>query len=235
LNSGSLGRDVGTNSDQSGHLYAAEVEELYRGHEVAIHTVSHPHLPKLDTAQIAREVLEDRCALEDLVGYPVRGMAYPFGSYDARVIETLRALGVVYSRTCENQARPFPPAEPLAWASTMHQYGGEAGDTVPERFQKMLDNPHASNVFFVWGHGFEFANNDDWDGLERLFKPLAGHDEAWYCTNIELFDYEAARNRVVVAANRGSVYNPNGIAVTVSVDGKLLDVPPGATIALKAG
>jgi len=34
----------------------------------------------------------------------------------------------------------------------------------------------------------------------------------------------------VVAANRGSVYNPSGIPVTIEVDGRRQDVPPGATL-----
>lgn len=234
LNSGGLQRTGKPCPASGGHLDASEVAEVFRGHEVAVHTVTHPHLPALDAAQIAREVLEDRVALEELVGYPVRGMAYPFGTYDARVIEVLRQLGIVYSRTCENNPRPFPVDEPLAWPSTMHQYAGEEGDRVPDRFRKVLNNPNYSGVFFVWGHTYEFANANDWDALERLFLPLAGHDEVWYCTNIELFDYEEARQRLVIAANRGSVYNPSALTVTLRVDGNLVDVPPGATISLRS-
>ena len=107
LNSGALDRD----SDGNGHVRSREVASLYAGHEVAIHTVTHPHLPKLDGSQIAAEVLEDRKRLEELVGYPVRGMAYPFGTYDARVIEVLRGLGVAYCRTVENREGVWPAAE----------------------------------------------------------------------------------------------------------------------------
>ena len=54
----------------------------------------------------------------------------------------------------------------------------------------------------------------------------------WYCTNIELFDYEEARKRVQIAANRGTVFNPSALTVTLSVDGKLVDVPPGVLVKL---
>jgi hypothetical protein len=96
----------------------------------------------------------------------------------------------------------------------------------------MLANPHESRVFFVWGHTYEFNDRNDWDALERLFLPLAGHDEVWYCTNIELFDYEAARMRMAIAANRGSAFNPSAVPVTLRVDGALVEVPAGATISL---
>ncbi|MFA6288523.1 MAG: polysaccharide deacetylase family protein [Opitutaceae bacterium] len=232
LNSGTLQR-TGKPAVESGnrtHLDASEVAELYRGHEVAIHTVTHPWLDRLDASQIATEVLKDRKALEDLVGYPVRGMAYPFGNYNPQVIEVLRALGIVYSRTCENSANCFPAAEPLAWASTAHQYA--ANPTVPERFAALHGNPRSSGVFYIWGHAYEFHDKDDWAGIERIFKPLSGHADVWYCTNIELFDYEAARQRIQIAANRATAFNPSALTVTLNVAGRLVDVPPGQLVRL---
>lgn len=234
LNSAKLQRTgkpaVESTTSNRTYLDASEIAELYRGHEVAIHTVTHPWLDRLDASQIATEVLEDRKALEDLVGYPVRGMAYPFGAYDARVIEVLRGLGIVYSRTCENAANCFPAAEPLAWASTAHQYA--SGPTVPERFAALHGNARYSGVFYIWGHAFEFFDKNDWEGIERIYKPLSGHADVWYCTNIELFDYEEARRRVRIAANRRTAFNPSALTVTLNVDGKCVDVPPGKLVTL---
>ena len=234
LNSGKLQRTgkpaVEVPGSKRTNLDASEIAELYRGHEVAIHTVTHPWLDRLDASQIATEVLEDRKALEDLTGYPVRGMAYPFGNYNAEVIATLRGLGVVYSRTCENAANCFPPAEPLAWASTAHQYA--ANPSVPERFAALHANARYSGVFYIWGHTFEFFDKNDWEGIERIFKPLSGHADVWYCTNIELFDFEEARSRMQIAANRATAFNPSALTVTLNVDGRLVDVPPGTLVRL---
>ena len=232
LNSGTLQR-TGKPAVESGnrtHLDVSEVADLYRGHEVAIHTVTHPWLDRLDASQIATEVLEDRKALEDIVGYPVRGMAYPYGNYNPQVIEVLRALGIVYCRTCENAVSCFPPAEPLAWASTAHQYA--TSPSVPERFAALLANTRYSGVFYIWGHAFEFHDKNDWAGLERIYKPLSGHADVWYCTNIELFDYEEARRRIQIAANRATAFNPSALTVTLSVAGRLVDVPPGQLVRL---
>lgn len=230
LNSGKLQRRGVPAPDGRAYLDASEVAAVFAGHEVAIHTVTHPHLTWLDASQIVREVIDDRHALEDLVGYPVRGMAYPFGSHNRKVADLLRGLGIVYCRTCENAEACFPPADPLAWPSTAHQFA--EGPSVPERFAQRHDNPRHSGVFFVWGHGFEFENRNDWDALERIYRPLSGHDDVWYCTNIALFDYEEARSRVVIGANRATAYNPSALPVTLSVDGRLVDVPGGHTICL---
>jgi len=54
----------------------------------------------------------------------------------------------------------------------------------------------------------------------------------WYCTNIELFDYEEARRRLVVAANRATAFNPSSLAITLNVDGALVTAPPGVTVNL---
>lgn len=219
-------------ADSTGNIDVCEVASLYAGHEVAVHGLTHPWLARLDQTQIAHEILEDRKALEDLVGYPVRGMAYPFGNYDDRVIAVLRQCGIVYSRTVENRDPCFPPAEPLAWPATMHMYNSQP-TPLPQRFEEWYTRGwSAGQVFFVWGHSYEFADRKDWDSLPKLFAPMAGKSDAWYCTNIELFDYEAARKRVVIAANRRSAHNPSGVTVTLSVDGKLVDVAGGKTVGL---
>jgi len=232
LNSASLGRTGSPTPEGAarGHLDACEIADLYRGHEVAVHGLTHPWLDRLDRVQVAREVLEDRIALEDLVGYPVRGMAYPFGAYSRAVIEVLREVGIVYSRTCENAECCFPTVEPLAWPTTAHQFA--TNPSVLERFARRYDNPRYTGVFAVWGHGFEFHDRNDWEALERIFKPLSGKSDIWYCTNIELFDYEEARRRMVIAANRATAFNPSGIAVTLNVDGAPVDVPAGGLVRL---
>lgn len=225
LNSGLLGRSGTPPAIESGgYLDAVEIAGLFAGHEVAVHTVSHPWLERLDGAQIAREVLDDRAALETLVGYPVRGMAYPFGTYNQQVITLLRELGIVYSRTTGNGVTSFPPAEPLTWATTMH---ARATDPLPlpTRWEAFYGNPRAHGVFYSWGHSYEFAK--DPEALEPLFAPLAGKPDVWYATNIELFDYEAARQRLVLAADRCSAFNPSALSVTISLDGTLRDLPPG--------
>ena len=94
LNSGRLGME--------GVVQASELKDLYAGHEVSAHTVNHPGLPDLSADAIRAEVLEDRRNLEKLVGYPVRGMSYPFGPYNQKVIDAIHPLGIEYARTIQD-------------------------------------------------------------------------------------------------------------------------------------
>ena len=115
LNSGAL--------DTPGYLTKAEVPSLFQHHEVAAHSVSHPCLDDLDALQMWTELFNDKCALEDILGAPVRGLAYPYGSYSPRVIEAIRAMGFAYARTCDNKRE----AVSLARAARV------ANDLLPKR------------------------------------------------------------------------------------------------------
>ena len=225
LNSSFLTRNGHPLPDESGgYLDACEVSELYAGHEVAIHSLTHPCLDRLDVTQIVAEVLDDRRNLEELAGYPVRGMAYPYGTYNSQVIAVLRTLGIVYSRTVEHGVTNFPPPEPLALPTTMHILHQQP-TSLPERWEAFYQNQWTHGLFYIWGHSYEFAQ--DRSALQRLLAPLAGKPDVWYCTNIELFDYDEARRRLVLAANKKTVYNPSAIPVTVMIDGVPREVAPG--------
>jgi peptidoglycan/xylan/chitin deacetylase (PgdA/CDA1 family) len=64
-----------------------------RGLEIASHTVSHPHLPRLDDAGLRLELEESKARIEDELGRPCRFLAYPFGDCDDRVRAAARAAG----------------------------------------------------------------------------------------------------------------------------------------------
>ena len=67
-----------------------DVKSVYEGHEVAVHSLTHPTLTELSEEEIIREVDQDRINLEKLVGYDIVGMAYPNGPNDDRVAEILK-------------------------------------------------------------------------------------------------------------------------------------------------
>ena len=62
-------------------------------HAIASHTVSHPNLVQLPDARLAAEMRDSRARLERELGHPVTALAYPFGSYDARVAKAAEAAG----------------------------------------------------------------------------------------------------------------------------------------------
>ena len=63
------------------------------GWEIGSHTCSHPHLTEVDDLQLAGELEVSRRECEEEIQGPVRYLAYPFGSYDARVTAKVAAAG----------------------------------------------------------------------------------------------------------------------------------------------
>ena len=114
LNSGLLGKPgiLWREEQHISHykIHPDDVKSVYEGHEVAVHTLTHPCLPDKDEEFIIRQVEDDRIALSELVGYEVVGMAYPCGPNDDRCASIIREhTGVKYARTVTDTDSFAPP------------------------------------------------------------------------------------------------------------------------------
>ena len=73
--------------------WAALRAAAFGGVEIGSHTVSHPHLPELSDAEVARELRDSKVELEDELGSACRYLAYPYGEEDDRVRAAARRAG----------------------------------------------------------------------------------------------------------------------------------------------
>jgi len=64
-----------------------------RGHDVESHTVSHPFLTQQSDANLSYQLNQSRSTLQSILGTPVNFIAYPYGDYDARVMNATAAAG----------------------------------------------------------------------------------------------------------------------------------------------
>ena len=235
------------NSDMlndDGKVSRAEVAELYAGHEVSAHTVNHPGLANCSHDEIVREVVDDRKALESLVGYPVRGMSYPFGSYNDDVIASLKQTGIEYARTVESSHQFTIPDDFLAWHPTIHNFGEAeyAGMTAHQsaeeyqRFdvltQQFLETDDIA-LYYVWGHSWEFDGGDNrWQRIEDFFKAVANRDDVHYTTQIALVDYIHAYRQLRFSVDQSLVTNLSAVSVFVRYDNSSIELKPGACVQL---
>ncbi len=63
------------------------------GHEIEAHSLTHPDLPQLSDGQLYNEVAGSKKTLESRLGVPIHFFAYPYGSYNGRVIDAVAAAG----------------------------------------------------------------------------------------------------------------------------------------------
>lgn len=209
-----------------------EAKELYvgSGHEVAAHTLMHTSLAQLKNDEVINEVIEDRKILEREFQTPVRGMAYPFGSYNDDVIEILKKCGISYARTTKSTEKFIFPEDWLAFHPTCrHQNPNLMG--LAEQFVNNQCRREGENwLFTVMGHSFEFDHNDNWHVIEDFAKYVGGKEEIWYATNIEIYDYVKAYENLQTSVDKRIVHNPSVIDVWVCINGQTYVVKGGDTL-----
>ena len=207
------------------HIPLSEIKDVYEGHEVACHTFTHPTIARCPREQIAQQVLEDRRVLEKILGRTVRGMAYPNGSFDDKVVDVFKSCGIVHARTV-NQTLSFDmPSDFLRWNPTCRH-----GDSNLERLTKAFSEFHKTQylqMFYVWGHSYEFDRDNNWEIMEKFAKDIGRHEDIWYATNIDIVDYMDASDRIQVSVDGTFAYNPSAIPVWIEVDKKAVELLPG--------
>ncbi len=195
------------------------------GMEVAVHGLNHPFLEQLSPENCAYEVLKDRENLESQFDCLVRGLAYPYGTYDKNVKDCLRCCGIAYARTVQSTYRFDLPTEWLEWHPTCHH----ADPRLMELTRLFLDKIILNKpwVFYLWGHSYEFDKAENWEVIQAFAQRVGGREDIWYATNMELYDYSQAFRSLRFSADGKRVYNPTAWTLWVESDRQMVCLKPG--------
>ena len=166
-----------------------DVKYVYEGHEVAVHTLTHPFLPKREKDEIIYQVEQDRKNLEELVGYDIVGMAYPCGGQnnDDRVAQ------IIKENTKMQYCRTITTTGNFDLQTNLHRFNATEFhlnfDRLMELGKQFIEmKPDKPQLFYIWGHSFEMDyNSRNWVRLEEFFEMISGHDDIFYGTNREVF------------------------------------------------
>lgn len=208
---------------------AADIATVYAGHEVSCHGLTHPSMHKIPLDQIAIEIVQDRRILEDLVGYPIRGMSYPNGSYDQRVVALLPSLGIEYARTVHAHGRFTLPENFLTWPATCH-HNMRLLELTDEFLALGADAP--ASLLYLWGHAYEFDADNNWDLIEEFSRRVGRNNSVWYATNIEIVDYLTAVRALRFSADQTMAFNPSSQPVWILSAGTKVKIDVGQTVRL---
>lgn len=167
-----------------------DLKHIYDGHEVAVHTLTHPNLVRIeDDNEVLRQIEQDRINLSHLAGYEVEGMAYPCGGVncDDRVADIIKKNTVIkYARTITTTKSFEPYPDLYQYKGTLYHNGEwDRLFELGEEFLKLeTDTP---KVFYIWGHSYEFdIYPERWEQFDEFCKMMSGKQDIFYGTNKEV-------------------------------------------------
>lgn len=170
-------------------IHPEDVKYVYEGHEVAVHTLTHPNLTTLNEKEIIRQVEQDRLNLCELVGYEVEGMAYPCGGVNNNdeVAEIIKNdTGICYCRTITD-------TDSFDMQKNLYRFNPNVYHIMEyERLMKMGEEfvsmkTEIPQIFYIWGHSYEMDFHPDyWNKLEEFFALISNRDDIFYGTNAEV-------------------------------------------------
>ena len=235
------------NLNEKQSLTTEELETLLlgHGHEIAVHGACHRAPGCQFPVDGIQDVLDGRRALERQFRRVIRGMAYPDsgirhfenGTDYETVKRYLTDLGIVYARTLGDDNDGFRlPEDWYAWMPTAHHNNPTLMDYARQFTALDVDAQYCAGrwprLFYLWGHSYEFDRDDNWNVLEDFCREIAGREDIWYATNMEIYEYVTAFRSLVRSADGSIVYNPTVTKVWFDRDGTLYAVDPGETVYL---
>ena len=153
---------------------------LYEGHETAVHSLTHPRLEELDRETVINELEEDKINIERIFKTKVNGMAYPFGTFNEAVIDAVKECGFSYARGVKSTYSFDIPKNLLSYQPTIHHSDPKLME-LAETFTAL--KPSRPQVFYLWGHSYEFDVDNNWHIIEDFCEFISGRNDIYYAVN----------------------------------------------------
>lgn len=153
---------------------------LYDGHEVASHSLTHPHMTMCPSEEIVRQVGEDIVNLENIFKREVHTFAFPFHDMDERCIEIIKHLhNIKVIRISEiDQSFKMPDIYHVKITSL------DVNEAV-NLIDDFIKDENAELFVFV-SHAYDFEVNNTYDKLEELCQKVIAQKDIKIITMGEL-------------------------------------------------
>ena len=196
------------------------VKNLYDGHEIGSHTLSHPYMSSLTHEERMREMREDKQNLEALFGREVAGFALPFHYYDEDIAQIAIDCGFEYARISEFSLSYAPETDWYHWKTGVYHIMPELKGFV----QGFLETDRELAVCQIVGHSYDLDTENLWDTLEDICAAVSNRADIWKCTNLELVRYLKAMEQAQIC--ECGVKNNSDQVLWFSIDGKITAIAP---------
>lgn len=195
--------------------------------EVANHGYDHQKSTTVPPMQLMEDIVKCRQELENMYDRIITGYAYPYGLYNETLIQILKNAGISYARTVESTYEFHLPEDWLILNPTCHH----AEPELMELAEKFLNDTVAddSYLFYVWGHTFEFDQQNNWESVDALFEKVADKEDVWYATNGEICNYHKKYQQLIFSQDGKRIYNPTDATIWLEIDNTVRSIRSGET------
>lgn len=193
---------------------------LYRGHEVASHTRTHPYMHELSEDEILDQLGRDKADLEEMLGVEVAGFAVPFDYYSPMIADCARRCGFEYARMSEFSHSYTPCRDYWFWQTGFYHLQPGLEDFV----NGFLERPQELVVCQIVGHSYDLDAENLWGTMEEILRRVSREESVWSCTNLELVRYLKAMDRAEITGD--TVHNHSDTELWFEVNGEPVCVPP---------
>lgn len=200
-------------------LSESAVRNLYDGHEIASHTLTHPYLSELPEWELMRQMSRDRENLERLFGREVKGFAVPFSYYSELIARCAENCGFEYARMSEFSGSYAPCRDWYYWKIGVYHIEKNLTDFVAG----FLNTPQELAVCQIVGHSYDLDAEGLWGTMELICAAVAAQPDVWMCTNLELVRY-------LKAMERFDGTNRSEQELWFEINGEIRRLQPGETI-----
>ena len=147
----------------------SEIGDLYRGHEIASHSLHHHWLNTLTPPQISREIGEDCENLKRIFGLNHIGFGVPFTACAEREIRLIRKF-VRYIRLSEFAETFALPKDP--YHIPIHALYNDPD--IREKIAGFAQSKQKDSLFVMAGHSYKLEVLNHWEYMEDLLHFISG-------------------------------------------------------------
>lgn len=205
-------------------LSADTARWLYRGHEIASHTRTHPYMHDLSEEEVLDQMGRDKAYLEEMFGVEVAGFAVPFDYYSPMIADCAKHCGFEYARMSEFSHSYVPCRDYWFWQTGFYHI--QPGlDAFVDGF---LETEQELAVCQIVGHSYDLDAEKLWKTMEQILCRVSRDETVWSCTNLELVRYLKAMDRAEVTED--SIRNGSDMELWFEIGGMTVCVPPQQSI-----
>ena len=148
-----------------------ENKNIYEGHEVASHSLTHPYLTSLSDEDVYQEVKQDIDNLKCIFNRETETFSFPFDGYDERTINIIKSLGITHIILPDiNDSFKYP-------SDTYHiKVTSWNIDDALDKVNRFIEDDQAK-IFIYLSHSYDYEYDNSYDKLEKLCRIVTNNKD----------------------------------------------------------